>query len=133
LEISCARSITAADVVQVRRRLFAHHGAPRYVKSDNGPECIAQRVTTWWREQPVDTHCIDPGSPWQNGHNESCNGVLRDGCLHRWLFTSIQEAKRSIGHWLEAYNHERPQGALDGLTPQAFAAQCSGTSLVQAA
>ena len=28
LEIFCARSITAADVVQVLRRLFVHHGAP---------------------------------------------------------------------------------------------------------
>ena len=133
LEISCARSITAADVVQVLRRLFAPRGAPMYVKSDNGPECIAQRVTTWLREQHVDTHFIDPGSPWQNGHNESFNGVFRDGCLHRWLFTSVQEAKRIIGHWLEEYNHERPHGALDGLTPRAFAAQCSDSSLGRAA
>jgi transposase InsO family protein len=73
LEIACARSITATDVVQVLRRLFAQRGAPLYVKSDNGPEFIAQRVTTWLREQHVDTHFIDPGSPWQNGHNESFN------------------------------------------------------------
>ena len=102
LELSCARSITAADVVQVRRRLLAPRGAPMYVKSANGPECIAPRGTTWVREQHVDTHFIDPGSPWHNGHNESFNGVCRDGCLNRWLFTSVQEAKRIIGPWLNA-------------------------------
>jgi transposase InsO family protein len=133
LEISCARSITAADVVQVLRRLFAQRGAPMYVKSDNGPECIAQRVTTWLREQRVHTHFIAPGSPWQNGHNESFNGVFRAGCLNRWLFTAVQEAKRIIGHWLEEYKHERPHGALDGLTPRAFARQCSDSSLGRAA
>ena len=133
LTIHCARSITAGDVVHVLQQLFAQRGAPGYVKSDNGPEFIAQRVTTWLREQHVDTHFIDPGSPWQNGHNESFNGVFRDGCLNRWLFTSVQEAKRIIGHWLEEYNHERPHGALAGLTPRAFAAQCSDSSLGRAA
>jgi putative transposase len=133
LTIHCARSITAEDVVQVLQRLFVQRGAPGYIKSDNGPEFIAQRVTTWLRGQRVDTHFIDPGSPWQNGHNESFNGVFRDGCLNRWLFTSVQEARRIITHWLEEYNHERPHGALDGLTPHAFAAQCSHPCLGRAA
>jgi putative transposase len=133
LTIHCARSITAGDVVQVLQRLFVQRGAPGYVKSDNGPEFIAQRVTTWLREQHVDTHFIDPGSPWQNGHNESFNAVVRDGCLDRWLFTSVQEARRIITSWLEEYNHERPHGALDGLTPHAFAAQYRYQSLGNAA
>ena len=38
LTIHCARSITAEDVVQVLQRLFAHRGAPVYIKSDNSPE-----------------------------------------------------------------------------------------------
>lgn len=133
LTIHCARSITAADVVQVLQRLFIQRGAPGYIKSDNGPEFIAQRVTTWLCGQRVDTHFIDPGSPWQNGHNESFNGVFRDGCLNRWLFTSVQEARRIITNWLEEYNHERPHGALNGLTPHAFAAQCYPQSLGQVA
>ena len=133
LTIHCARSITAEEVVQVLQRLFIQRGAPVYVKSDNGPEFIAQRVTTWLREQRVAPHFIDPGSPWQNGYNESFNGVFRDGCLNRWLFTSVQEARRTITNWLEEYNHERPHGALDGLTPRAFAAQGSHPSLGRAA
>ena len=133
LTIHCARSMTAEDVVQVLQRLFAQHGAPVYVQSDNGPEFIAQRVTTWLHEQHIATHFIDPGSPWQNGHNESFNGVFRDGCLNRWLFTSVLEARRIINHWLEEYNNERPHGALDGLTPRAFAVQCSSQALEHAA
>ncbi len=123
LTIYCARSITAGDVVQVLQWLFTHRGAPVYVKSDNGPEFMAQRVTSWLGAQHVETHFIAPGSPWQNGHNESFNGVFRDGCLNRWLFSSVQEARRVMIHWLEEYNHERPHGALGGLTPAAFAAQ----------
>jgi putative transposase len=129
LAISCARSITANEVVQVLQRWFVQRGAPVDVKSDNGPEFIAHRVTTWLQARHVATHFIEPGSPWQNGHNESLNGVFRDGCLNRWLFTSVQEAKRIIGNWLEEYNHERPHGALEGLTPRAFAAPCRHQSL----
>jgi putative transposase len=94
LAIDCAHSITAKDVVQGLRRLCAQRDAPVDVKSDNGPEFIAQRVTAWLRAQRVDTHFIDPGSPWQNGHNESFNGVFRDGCLNRWLFSAVHEARR---------------------------------------
>jgi putative transposase len=133
LAISCARSITADDVVQVLQRLFAHRGAPIYVKSDNGPEFMAHRVTTWLHAQHVDTHFIEPGSPWQNGHNESFNGGWRDGCLNRWLLTSVQEARRIRNYWLEEYNNERPHGALDGLTPHAFAVQGRCPSLAEAA
>jgi putative transposase len=133
LVIHCARSITAGDVVHVLQWLFAQRGTPHYVKSDNGPEFIAQRVTAWLHTQHVDTHFIDPGSPWQNGHNESVNGVFRDGCLDRWLFASVQEARRTITHWREEYNNERPHGALEGLTPKACATQCSYPSVEKAA
>jgi putative transposase len=122
LTIDCDRSITAGDVVRALQRLFAQRGAPGYVKSDNGPEFIAQQVTNWLRVHHVNTTFIEPGSLWQNGHNESFNGVFRDGCPDRWLFALVQEARRLIIHWLEEYNHERPHGALDGLTPTAFAA-----------
>ena len=112
------------DVVQVLKRLFAQRGAPQCIKSDNGPEFIACQVTEWLGTHQVKTHFIAPGSPWQNGHNESFNGVFRDGCLDRWLFSSVQEARCIINHWREEYNTERPHGALDGLTPSVFAAQC---------
>ena len=75
----------------------------------------------WLADQQVGTHYIDPGSPWQNGTNESFNAVFRDGGLNRWLFYSVAEARRVIQLWLEEYNRIRPHGALNYLTPAAFA------------
>lgn len=123
LAIHCARSITSGGVIRVLETLFARFGAPTCLKSDNGPEFLAQRVTAWLEERGVGTLYIAPGSPWQNGHNESFNAVFRDGCLDRWLFYSVQEARRVINQWLWEYNHERPHGALNGLKPAQFAAQ----------
>ena len=35
---------------------------------------------------------IEPGSPWENGYNESFNGKLRDELLNGEIFCSLAEA-----------------------------------------
>jgi transposase InsO family protein len=58
-------------------------GYPAIIKSNNGAEFASKRIEEWIETRPTDTYFIEAGSPWQNGHNESFNGVLRDGCLNR--------------------------------------------------
>jgi transposase InsO family protein len=41
----------------------------------------------------VKTLFIQPGSPWENGYNESFNGKLRDELLNREIFYSLKEAQ----------------------------------------
>lgn len=84
LAIHVGRSITSGQVRKVLQELFAQWGAPACIKSDNGPEFIAKDIQRWLGKAGIKTRYIDPGSPWQNGHNESFNGVFRDGCLDRW-------------------------------------------------
>ena len=83
---------------------------------------MAQRLRDWLRRNKVGTHYIDPGSPWQNGRNESFNAVFRDGCLNRLVFGSVREARCVIDQWLNEYNQVHPHGALRGETPGAFGA-----------
>jgi transposase InsO family protein len=109
-------------VIQCLDYLFDLYGTPVCIKSDNGPEFVAKCVQAWLKQKHVNVHYIDPGSPWQNGTNESFNAVFRDGCLDRWEFYSLSEARRVIEQWLEEYNTIRPHGALNMMTPRAFAA-----------
>jgi putative transposase len=120
--IECARLLNSHDVVRVLDQLVEIRGHPAIIKSDNGPEFVAERVQEWITDRPIDTKYIDPGSPWQNGHNESFNGVLRDGCLNRWPFVSVREAQLVVESWRREYNEERPHGALSQITPAAYAA-----------
>ena len=120
LWIECARHLTSVDVVRVLEQLVELHGAPTTVKSDNGPEFVAKKVQDWIKDRDIDVRFIEPGSPWQNGHNESFNGVFRDGCLNRWLFESVREAREASEFWLQEYNVERPHGALGGRSPVLF-------------
>lgn len=120
LWIECARHLTSVDVVRVLEQLVEIHGKPAAIKSDNGPEFTAKKVQDWIEKQEIGACFIEPGSPWQNGHNESFNGVFRDGCLNRWLFESVREARETSEAWLQEYNEERPHGSLGGLTPSEF-------------
>jgi putative transposase len=106
--------------VRVLEQLVELHGAPTAIKSDNGAEFVAKKVQDWIEERGIGARYIEPGSPWQNGHNESFNGVFRDGCLNRWVFESIREAREATESWLHEYNEERPHGSLGGLTPSEF-------------
>lgn len=123
LGIHVARSIACRQVIQMLAWLFVVHGAPSYLRSDNGPEFIAFALQRWLREQHCHTLNIKPGSPWENPFIESFNGTFRAECLNRWLFADGQEAQTIIEQWRQEYNHHRPHSSLGYRTPAAFAEQ----------
>ena len=107
LAIVVARRLTADDVLQVLADLFVEHGPPDHIRSDNGPEFAAKAVRTWLGQVGVKTLFIEPGSPWENGYNESFNGKLRDELLDREIFCTLHEAKVLIERWRRHYNTVR--------------------------
>jgi len=50
-------------------------------------------VQAWLKDKHVDTHYIDPGSPWQNAYSESFNSIFRTTRLEWMLFSSLTEAR----------------------------------------
>ncbi len=66
----------------------------------------------------VKTLFIAPGSPWENGYNESFNGKLRDELLNGEIFYDLREAQVLIERWRHHYNTIRPHSAL-GYRPPA--------------
>ncbi len=54
--------------------LFVFRGVPEHVRSDNGPEFTAKAVRNWLKRVGSKTLFIEPGSPWENGDNESFSG-----------------------------------------------------------
>jgi transposase InsO family protein len=65
------RHIGAKKVREVMKQLIGQHGAPRYIRSDNGPEFVAHLLREWLEKPKIKTLHIDPGSPWQNGYVET--------------------------------------------------------------
>jgi transposase InsO family protein len=126
------RSITAQEVIELLAYLFAVHGEPAYIRSDNGPEFISTAVKDWVTRSGVQTLYIEPGSPWENAYSESFNSRLEDELLAREIFTSLAEAKVLVEQYRLEYNHRRPHSSLGYRTPAEFAATCIETSVASA-
>ena len=97
--------------------LFVRHGPPEYLRSDNGPEFTAKLVRRWLGRVGVEMLFIEPGSPWENGYNESFNGKLRDELLNGEIFYSLAEAAVLVEQWRREYNTVRPHSACGGFPP----------------
>ena len=120
LAIDVAGSIRSDRVIEVLARLISAHGAPRYLRSDNGSEFVSRAILEWLATEHIETALIDPGKPWQNADNESFNGKFRDECLSLEWFRSRAEARVLIEIWRRHYNHVRPHSSLNDLTPVEF-------------
>ena len=105
-------------VINALTDLFILRGVPGYIRSDNGPEFIAEAVRDWIKAVGAKTAYIEPGSPWENGYCESFNGRMRDELLNGEIFYSLREAQIIIESWRNHYNTKRPHSAL-GYRPPA--------------
>ena len=70
-----------------------------------------------WGAWAFETLFIEPGSPWENGYNESFNGKLRDELLYGEIFYSLAEAAVLVEQWRREYNTVRPHSACGGFPP----------------
>jgi transposase InsO family protein len=122
LTIEVERSLTAEDVVSTLEYLFEVRGVPDHIRSDNGPEFIAEAVKSWLSRRGSKTLYIEPGSPWENAYSETFNSRLRDELLDREVFETLKEAKVILEDHRLDYNHRRPHSSLGYRTPAEFAA-----------
>jgi len=118
LAIRVGSSLKSDDVLDTLSTLFITEGVPDYIRSDNGSEFTATALREWIGSLGVKTAYIEPGSPWENGYNESFNGKLRDELLNGEIFYSLKEAQVLIEQWRRHYNEVRPHSSL-GYRPPA--------------
>jgi putative transposase len=117
LAIEVGARIDAVRVIGVLEGLFATYGTPAVLRSDNGPEFIAQALRMWAMDRHSEIVTIAPGKPWQNASVESFNSTFREGCLDREWFAHLREARIVIEQWRWEYNHVRPHSSLGYRSP----------------
>jgi transposase InsO family protein len=118
LAVKVKRHLDHEDVQECLTELFCERSVPVHLRSDNGPEFIANALREWLNKLSVKPLFIEPGSPWENGYVESFNGKMRDELLNREIFYTLKEAQVLIARWREEYNHFRPHSSL-GYRPPA--------------
>jgi putative transposase len=112
LAIRVKRKLNSTDVIDILTDLFILRGIPAFIRSDNGPEFIAEAVRNWIGAVGAKTAYITPGSPWENGYCESFNARFRDELLNGEIFYSLKEVQIIIEKWRKHYNTKRPHSAL---------------------
>jgi len=118
LALKVERKLKSIDVIDSLADLFILKSVPSYIRSDNGPEFTAKALREWITRIGAKTLFIEPGSPWENGYNESFNGKLRDELLNGEIFYTLREAQVLIEEWRKLYNTKRPHSSL-GYRPPA--------------
>ena len=121
IEVEVEQKMNAKFVARTLMKLFAEHGTPTFIRSDNGPEFIARFLMNVMKIHGVQARHIDPGSPWQNGIDERFNGTLRDECLNLETFHHRDHARAIVKLFKRSYNQQRPHSSLGkAMTPQMF-------------
>ncbi len=98
LPIRVYRKLNSGNVIDALSDLFILRSMPSFIRSDNGPEFVAQAVRDWINAVGAKTACIEPGSPWEKGYCE--------------IFYSLREAQIPIEEWRKHYYTKRPYSAL---------------------
>jgi putative transposase len=109
----------------LEQALIARYGtlgrvpAPFLLRSDNGLVFTSRSYTALVRSYGLRQEFITPHTPEQNGMVERVIRTLKEQCVHRHRFETLQHASRVIGDWISFYNHRRPHQALGMKTPAA--------------
>ena len=100
-----------------RYRFMKLRGYPTKIRSDNGPEFIAEKTKKWAEKKGIKWEFIKPGKPTQNAFIERFNRTYREEVLDFYTFNRLSEVREKTKLWLVEYNEERPHEALGHLTP----------------
>ena len=115
------RALKSADVIALVKQAIGQHGAPEFIRSDNGSEFIAHQLQTWLAAEKIKTIYIEPASPWQNGFVESFHRRFRDECLNREQLWMLTEAQVVIEDFRIDYTTRRPHSRLGYRSPVNYA------------
>ena len=117
LTIEVDFSLPASRVIRALDQIIEWRGQPKQIRCDNGPEYVSHLLATWAISKGIELAFIQPGNPQQNAYVERYNRTVRYDWLNHYLFDRIDEVQNHATHWLWTYNNERPNRALNGMTP----------------
>ena len=127
LVLEAGTSIRSLRLQSLLSGLFASRGAPKFLRSDNGPEFASRSLAVFLASHGSASRFIAPGSPWQNGHAESLVSRLRAEFLDVEAFFNLADAQARLAVYRRFYNEQRPHSSLGYRPPAAAAAHSSAS------
>jgi putative transposase len=117
LGIEADFSLPTERLIRALEQIISWRGKPNIIRCDNGPENVSSAVQTWASKHGIRMEYIQLVPPQQNACIERFKLAVHYHWLARQLFDTIDEVQDQATHWMWHYNHERPNMALGGITP----------------
>lgn len=102
----------------IERGITKTHGL--LLRSDNGLVFGSKVFTALTSQYGVRQEYITPYTPEQNGMIERFFRTLKEECIWRHRFESIDHAFEVIAKWIDKYNATRPHSALGYQSPHEY-------------
>jgi len=106
--------------MRVLEEVASQRGKPQMIRVDNGTGFTSRSLDLWAYFNGVTHDFSKPGKPTDHAVIESFNGRLRDACLNRHWFLSLDKARAVTEAWRDDYNRVCPHGDLGNRTPSEF-------------
>ena len=107
---------TDAEIVVQRAREKFPGEKPRII-SDNGPQFVAKDFKQFVRLCGMTHVTTSPYYPQSNGKKERWFGTLKRECIRPGTPLSLDDARRTVGRFVEHYNTVRLHSAIGYVTP----------------
>lgn len=101
----------------VQRALERFPGVHPRIISDNGPQFIANDFKAYVRLLGLTHVRITPGYPQSNGKIERWHKTLKGDAIRLRPPASLDEARKTVGAFVDHYNHHRLHSAIGYVTP----------------
>lgn len=105
-------------VMECFSRLFAEHGMPDIIRSDNGSPFAStsaplglSRLSAWWVAHGINLDRIEKGKPCQNGRHERMHLEIANDVEGR-VPGGIPMQQAALDVWRQEYNHVRPHAGI---------------------
>ena len=118
LAIEVDTSLSGKRIIRTLEQIIENRGAPKAVRTDNGPEFTSKGFELWCKEKRITIQYIQPGKSMQNGYIERFNRLYREAVFDAYMFFDLDQVRQLTDEWIEEYNCRRPHEALNNLTPE---------------
>ena len=94
LSITVDTSLPAQRVIRELEKLLEWRGKPEKIRSDNGPQFVAEAMRAWCEKNDIQWEFIQPGKPTQNSLIERFNRTFRQDVLDSYMFDNLPQIRK---------------------------------------
>ena len=110
-------TLEAAFCVEALEEALAKHGKPEIFNTDQGSQFTGSDFIGVLADHNIKISMDGKGAWRDNVFVERLWRSIKYEEVYLRAYDSVSEARRSIGRYLNFYNHRRPHSSLDGRTP----------------